>query len=325
MQSKVFKMNNSSKSSSVQSFDWRKYIVYIAFVCVFIIFSITLMDDGFLTVSNQLNIVKQTAMIAIMAIAMTFVISTGEIDLSVGSIAALSSLTAALAIDSFGLVGGIAVGLGTGALVGLVNGLLVTQLIIPSFLVTLGMMIIIRGVAMWITDTSPVPVLNETFNFLFGSGTVIGLPVLLIWVLIIAVIGHIVYRKTTFGRKTLATGGNESAAKFSGVNTSRIKLVVLTVSGLAAGLAGMLYAGRLQSGRYTFGEGDELSVIAAVILGGTSLFGGVGTVIGTVVGALLIGTINNGLIILGLDVSQQNIVKGAIIILAVAFGRKASK
>jgi ribose transport system permease protein len=320
MQSKASKLTESPK---LFNFDWRQYIVYIAFVGVFIAFSISLYDEGFLSVNNILNIVRQTAMISIMAVAMTFVISSAEIDLSVGSIAALASLTAALAVKSFGLFGGLVVGLGTGAAVGLINGLLVTKVAIPSFLVTLGMMGIAKGLAMWITATAPVPILNETYNYIFGSGSIGSIPILLIWTLLIAVAGHILLRKTTFGRRTLATGGNESAAKFSGINTAKVKLLVLVASGTLAGFAGMLYAGRLQAGRFTFGEGDELSVIAAVILGGTSLFGGVGTVVGTVIGSLLIGTINNGLIIMGLDVSQQMVVKGLIIILAVAFGRKA--
>mgnify|MGYP000554330579 CR=1 FL=1 len=303
--------------------DWRQYIVYFAFVVVFILFSITLHDDGFLTAGNLLNIVRQTAIIAIMAVAMTFVISAAEIDLSVGSIVALSSLTTALALQAnLGLLGAVIAGLGTGLLVGLINGLLVTKVGIPSFLVTLAMMGLVSGVAMWITDTEPVTILDETYVAIFGSGNLGAIPSLLIWLLVIVTIGHILLRKATFGRRTLATGGNQSAARFSGINVARIKLYALMGSGLMAGLAGMLYAGRMHSGRFTFGTGDELSVIAAVILGGTSLFGGVGTVIGTVVGAFLIGVINNGLIIMGLDVSQQMIIKGLIIILAVAFGKK---
>jgi ribose transport system permease protein len=313
----------SSTHTPIQNFDWRKYIVYIAFVGVFIYFSVSLYDEGFLSANNLLNIVRQTAMISIMAVAMTFVIAAAEIDLSVGSVAALSSLTAALAMNSgLGLAGGVVVGLGTGAFLGYINGLLVTRVAIPSFLATLGMMGIAKGLAMWITQTAPVPILNETYNFFFGSGDIGPFPVLLLWTLIIAIIGHILLKKTAFGRQTLATGGNQGAARFSGVNTTKIKLMVLVGSGMMAGLAGMLYAGRMQAGRFTFGEGDELSVIAAVILGGTSLFGGMGTVIGTVFGSLMIGMINNGLIIMGLDVSQQMVVKGLIIILAVAFGRR---
>ncbi|RFU60050.1 ABC transporter permease, partial [Bacillus sp. V59.32b] len=329
MPSKDIEIKNPINTPTVKSgktFDWRDYIVYIAFVGVIIYFSVSLFDEGFLSTSNLLNIVRQTAMISIMAVAMTFVISTGEIDLSVGSITALASLTTALALQAgFGLFGGLIVGLGTGILIGLVNGLLITKAAIPSFLVTLGMMGIVRGIAMWTTDTAPVPIIDQTFNFFFGSGDLGPIPILLIWTLIAAMIGHVLLRKTPFGRQTLATGGNESAAKFSGVKTGKIKLLVFMGTGLAAGFAGILYAGRMQAGRFTFGEGDELSVIAAVILGGTALAGGVGTVVGTVIGSLMIGTINNGLIIMGLDVSQQMIVRGLIIILAVALGRKAIK
>ncbi|WHY71906.1 ABC transporter permease [Fictibacillus enclensis] len=315
-----------SKPRPVQKLDWRNYIVYFAFIGVLIYFSISLFDEGFVSTDNLLNIARQTAMISIMAVAMTFVISTGEIDLSVGSTTALASLTAALAIQSgFGMLGGLVAGLGTGLIVGLINGLLITRFVIPSFLVTLGMMGIVKGMAMWVTDTAPVPIINSAFNFLFGSGDIGSVPILLVWTLLATVAAHILLRKTSFGRQTLATGGNESAARFSGVKTHRIKLMVFLGTGLAAGFAGILYAGRMHAGRYTFGDGDELSVIAAVILGGTSLFGGVGTVIGTLIGSLMIGTINNGLIIMGLDVSQQMMIKGLIIILAVAFGKKAMK
>jgi ribose transport system permease protein len=331
MQSKGINTNaevvvKTEKEKRVKRFDWRDYIVYLAFIGVIIYFSISLYDQGFVSTDNLLNIVRQTAMISIMGLAMTFVISTGEIDLSVGSIAALSSLTAALALQAgYGLIGGLVVGLATGILVGFLNGLLITKAAIPSFLVTLGTMGAVKGFAMWITATAPVPIVDQTFNFLFGSGDIGPIPILLVWTVIATIIAHILLRKTSFGRQTLATGGNESAARFSGVKTHKIKLLVFMGTGLMAGFAGLLYAGRMHAGRFTFGEGDELSVIAAVILGGTALAGGVGTVIGTVIGSLMIGTINNGLIIMGLDVSQQMIVRGVIIILAVALGRKAIK
>lgn len=320
MQSKA----SNSSGSKLLTIDWRKYMVYIAFVVVFIFFAVTLHDQGFLTTGNLLNIIRQTAIIAIMAVAMTFVIGAAQIDLSIGSIAALSSLTCALSIQAgIPIVFSALIGLATGVVIGFINGMLITRLSIPSFLVTLGMMIIISGVAMWITHTAPVPILNDSFNFIFGSGSIGGIPILLFWMLAIAIIGHIILKKAPFGRKTLATGGNENAARFTGININRVKLWVMTSSGAAAALAGMLYAGRMSSGRYTFGEGDEMSVIAAVILGGTSLFGGTATVVGSVIGSLMIGMINNGLIIMGLDVSQQNVVKGLIIILAVAFSKKA--
>lgn len=308
--------------TGLRTFDWRQYVVYFGFVLIFIVFSVTLSDSGFLTVNNLLNIVRQTAVISVMAVAVTFVIACAEIDLSVGAVAGLASVTAAMGIASFGLLPGVVIGLLTGLIVGLINGTLVTRVGIPSFLVTLGMLGIATGTAMWITDTAPIPILNSTFNNIFGSGQIGPIPSLFIWTLVAFIVGHIVLTRTTYGRKVLATGGNEMAARFSGINTARIKLIALTTSSVVAALAGMLYAGRLQSGRFQWGQGDELSVIAAVILGGTSLFGGMGTVVGTIIGSLMIGLINNGLILLGLEYSQQLIVRGVIIILAVALGRK---
>jgi ribose transport system permease protein len=301
--------------------DWRQYVIYAGFVVIFIFFSITLNEKGFLDPNNLLNIVRQTAMIAIMAVGMTFVLSAGEIDLSVGSVAGLTSVTTALAISKFGLIGGVFGGLLTGIVLGMVNGLLTTRVGIPSFLVTLAMMGISRGTAMWVSNTAAIPILDKTYYFTFGSGNIGPVPVLLIWALIAAVIGHIVLRKTSFGRKMLATGGSETAARFTGIKTRDIKMQVLIISSLTAAFAGMLYAGRLRSGRFQLGEGDELSVIAAAVLGGTSLFGGFGSVVGSIMGALMIGLINNGLILMGLEFSQQLIARGVIILLAVTVAR----
>jgi ribose transport system permease protein len=219
-------------------------------------------------------------------------------------------------------VPGILAGIATGVVAGGLNGLLVTRLVMPSFLVTLGMMGVAHGLADWITDSAAVPIRNDFYNNFFGSGSVGPIPSLLIWITVVTAIGYVVLRKTAYGRQVLATGGNPAAARFSGVNTQRIGLLVLLVSGIVAALAGMLYAGRLQTGRFQLGEGDELSVIAAVVLGGTSLFGGAGSVIGSVLGALLIGVVNNGLILMGLETSQQQIIRGAIIIVAVALARR---
>jgi len=302
--------------------DWRQNIIYIGIVVLFLIFAITLSDRGFLNLNNLLNIIRQTAMIAVMAIAMTFVLSAGEIDLSVGSVAGLATVTVAMAIAIAGPIAGVFAGLATGLIVGMFNGWLTTRVGIPSFLTTLAMMGIAKGAAMWISDTAAVPILNQSYAWIFGGGSIGRIPVLLFWVLILGAIGHIALRRTGFGRRVLATGGGETAARYSGIDTARIKFRVLVLSSVAAALAGMLYAGRLQSGRFQLGEGDELSVIAAAVLGGTSLFGGKGTVIGTVVGAMMIGMINNGLILMGLEFSQQLIARGGIIILAVALSQK---
>ena len=311
-----------SLTSRLSTIDWRRYVIYIGFVVVFAFFAILLRDEGFLSSNNLLNIFRQTATITVIAVGMTYVIACAEIDLSVGSVAGLSSVVTAMALSSWGIIPGVLAGLAVGLTVGAVNGALVSLLGIPSFLVTLGMLGIAAGVAQWITGSAPQPILNDTFNLIFGGGNFGPIPGLLAWSAIFVTIGAIVLAKTRFGRQVLATGGNRTAAQFTGVNTRRIKFQVLLLSATVASVAGMLYAGRLQSGRFQWGAGDELSAIAAVILGGTSLFGGAGSVVGTLFGALLIGLINNGLILAGLDSSQQQVVRGVIIILAVALARK---
>lgn len=310
------------RSKRLASFDWRRYIIYIGFVVIFIAFAITLADDGFLSSNNLLNILRQTATITVIAVGMTYVIACAEIDLSVGSVAGLSSVATAMALAHWGIVPGILAGLAVGLVVGTINGSLVSLLGIPSFLVTLGMLGIAAGVAQWITGSAPQPILSDAFNLIFGGGNFGPIPGLVVWSAIFVALGAVVLSRTRFGRQVLATGGNRTAAAFTGVNTKKIKFQVMLLSAVVASFAGMLYAGRLQSGRFQWGAGDELSAIAAVILGGTSLFGGAGSVIGTLVGALLIGLINNGLILAGLDSSQQQVVRGVIIVLAVALARK---
>jgi ribose transport system permease protein len=302
--------------------DVRQNILYIGFVVLFVVFAVTLGDQGFTSSNNLLNIIRQTATISVMAVAVTFVIGAAEIDLSVGAVAGLASVICAMALDSYGLVPGILAGVLLGATVGAINGSLVVGLGIPSFLVTLGMLGIAHGTAQWITDSAPQPILNDSFNNVFGSGDLGPIPSLVIWTAVAVAIGHVLLRRTTYGRGVLATGGNEEAARFSGVPTRRIKFTVMMASSTVAAVAGMLYAGRLQSGRFQWGEGDELSVIAAVILGGTSLFGGRASVIGALLGSLMIGLINNGLTLMGLEFSQQQIVRGGIIIAAVALARR---
>jgi ribose transport system permease protein len=334
MQYKVDKADKGNILSALKKIDWNKYIVYIAFVVVFIFLSVWLGGRGFLSANNVLNITRQTAMITIMAIGMTFVIGAAQIDLSVGSTAALSALVCALVLRStenvipipFAVIFAALASICTGGVIGAINGLLVTRVNIPAFLVTLGTMGIVRGSAMWLTNTAAVPISDVTpFNFIFGMGEIGGVPVLLIWTAVFVAAGYIMLNKTPFGKKTLAVGGNEVAAGFSGINIQRIKLYVFMMTGALAAFAGVLYAGRMGAGRYTFGDGDELTTIAAVILGGTSMSGGSGFVIGTLVGSLLMGMINNGLILGGLSVSQQTIVRGVIIILAVALSNISRK
>jgi ribose transport system permease protein len=306
----------------LKRFEWQTNIIYIGFIAVFILFAITLGDSGFTSPNNLLNIFRQVATISIMAVAMTFVIAAAEIDLSIGSIAGLASVVTAMTLNTYGLIPGILAGLLVGVVAGSISGGLVAWLKVPSFLVTLGMLGLVVGVARWITDSAPVPIADMNYVAIFGGGDFGPIPGLLVWAIVVVAAGAIVMNKTKFGRHVRATGGNLVAAGYTGVNTAKVKFTVLLMSGVFAAFAGMLYAGRLQSGRFQWGTGDELSVIAAVILGGTSLFGGRGRVIGSLFGALFVGLINNGLILAGLDVSQQQVVRGAIIIFAVALSRK---
>lgn len=302
-------------------FDWRRDIIFIGFVVTFGAFALLLGNEGFLNSQNLLNILRQSSIIMVIAVGMTFVIANAEIDLSVGSIAGLTSVATAMGVASFGLVPGVLIGLATGAAVGAINGALVAFAGIPSFLVTLAMMGVAAGFAQWITASAPIPIVNETFTGIFGSGNVGVIPGLVLWSVLTVAIGAVALKRTRFGRRVLATGSNRTAAEYSGINTKSIKFRVMVISAMAATLAGMLYAGRLQSGRFQWGDGDELTAIAAVILGGTALAGGRGSVVRTMFGALLMGLINNGLILAGLDSSQQQIIRGIIIILAVALAR----
>lgn len=302
--------------------DWRRDIIYVGFVVVFVAFAILLGDQGFLSSTNLLNILRQSAIVTIMAVGMTFVIAAAQIDLSVGSVAGLASITTAMVMSRAGLVPGILAGIAIGVLTGVINGSLVAFLRIPSFLVTLAMMGIAAGVAQWVTASAPQPILNDTYTALFGSGDIGPVPGLVVWSAIAVIIGAVVLRKARFGRQVLSTGANPVAAEYSGISTRRITFRVMLICSTLAAVAGMLYAGRLHSGRYQWGAGDEMNAIAAVILGGTALAGGRGSVVGTLFGALLMGLINNGLILAGLDSSQQQVVRGLIIVLAVALARK---
>lgn len=295
-----------------------KFTVYIVLAIVFIFFSIALNGKGFIAPRNLLNILRQTAMVSVMAVAGVFVLGAGQIDLTVGSTAAMSAMFSALVLQATdNILFAVIIALLFGVFVGCINGLLVTKLKL-SFLATLGMMQAIRGMAMWITDTAAVPIKNQIFNNVFGTGYVGKVSVLILWTIFFYIIGFILFNKTRFGRHALATGGNELASKYSGLKTEKIKMMIFMMSGAFAAFAGIMYAGRMQSGRYSFGDGDEMSVIASVVLGGAAMSGGTGSMIGALAGSLLMGMINNALILAGLSSAQQKIVNGAIIIFAVA-------
>lgn len=301
-----------------------KCMVYIIFLVVLSLFAIFI-GGSFFSLNNILNIIRQTAVVSMIAVTMAFVIAIGEIDLSVGSTIGLSGLMAALVLQSTDNIPlAILAALAVGLVVGLINGLLIVALNLPSFLVTLGMQMVLVGTSMWITNTTAIPIGNTTFTFIFGGGSIGKLPLLLLWVLITGAVGYIVLNRTPYGKKVLAVGGNATSARYSGINVKKIVVYVFVYSSLMAALGGMLYAGRMSSGRYTFGDGLELDAIASVILGGTSMAGGNGSIVGAIIGSLLIGTINNGLMFFGLSTAQQTVAKGAIIILSVALSALVS-
>lgn len=303
----------------------QRNVVYLGFIAVFAYFGVT-QGEYFLQPSNLLNVLVQAAPIAIMAVAFTFVLSSGQIDLSFGSVVALSALTGGVVLQETGLwwLAAIA-GIGSGAAVGLINGSFTVFLRLPSFLVTLATMGIVAGLARVLTGLQSVPVTQPTFVAIFGGGKIGPFSTILVWLVAVTLIGWHIMRQRRYGAHVLAVGDNSVAAAASGVNVSRTQLSVFVVMSSTAALAGLLYAGRLEGARYTLGETDLLTVIAAVIVGGTSLFGGLGSVFGSVVGAVLLSVINNGLIIAGLDVSQQMIVKGVIILLAVALSLREGR
>jgi ribose transport system permease protein len=293
-------------------------IVYAGFVLIFLFFAIILHDRGFLTVQNLTNIVLQTAPATVLAVGLVFVLASGEIDLSFGAAVALSAIATALAMRAFPWPVGVCAGLLTGMAVGFINGAIVAYARLPSFLVTLATMGVIGGAAREVSNLQSIPVTSEPFIAIFGGGKLFGVPSLILWTVAALVAGHIVFRETRFGAHVLAVGDNPRAALVSGIKVARIRLGVLVLSGFCAGLAGLLYAGRLQAARYTLGETDLMTVIAAVIVGGTALNGGRGTIPGALVGSLMMGMLSNGLILMGLSVSWQMIIKGLIVLAAVA-------
>ena len=297
-------------------------MLYAAFTILLVVFSLA--SPYFLSLSNFLNIGRQTTLVSIIAVGMTFVIIARQIDLSVGSTLALSGMSAALAMSHVAdnwVVGAVA-GLGTGALVGLVNGLLTMRLAIPSFLVTLGTLSVARGLALMVTNTKPVIITNETYFSVFGEGRFAGLPVPIAWTLAAMVVGVLLLHYTVYGRQIYAAGGNPTAALYSGIDTKRVTTIAFVLTGMLAGLAALVLSARSHAARPDVVQGMELDVIASVILGGCSLFGGRGFILGTLLGSLIIGTLNNGLVLLGVSSPLQLVIKGAIIVAAVAFTKR---
>lgn len=311
-------MEPSGLAARLRAADPGRYVVYIAFLLILAVFAVVLRHDGFLTADNLLNVVAQTTPVTVMAVGLVWVLAAGEIDLSIGATVALSALVCALLLRHAPAPLAVAGGLASGAAVGLVNGLFVTRLRLPSFLVTLATMGIVAGLARSISDLQSVAIDHAAFSAFFGGGSVGPLPSLLLWSVGVVALAHGLLRETRFGAHVLAIGDNPAACRASGIGVDGRRLAVLVLSGLCAALAGLLYSGRLQAARYTLGEAELMTVIAAAIIGGTRLNGGVASMVGALVGSWIMGLLNNGLILMGLSVSEQMVVRGAIVLLAVS-------
>ncbi|HBU12421.1 MAG TPA: ribose ABC transporter permease [Clostridiales bacterium] len=303
----------------------RKFGIVIALIILLIAFSIA--SENFFTPGNLITILIQTSINILLAIATTYIILTGGIDLSSGSVVAIAGVVFALlgkedsmVPPAIAVIAGVLTGLAFGAL----NGVIVAKAKVAPFIVTLGTMTIARGIALLVADGRPVPGMAQGFKDFAGKSP-LGLPNIVIVMIIVAVVFTFILTKTKFGRYVYAIGGNEEAARASGIATSNIKLAVYTMAGAIVGLAGVLQACRINVGQPNVGEGFEMNAISAVVIGGTSLSGGVGSMWGTLIGAFIIGVLNNGLDMLGVSSYWQKVVSGAIIIAAVMMDRTNKK
>ncbi len=270
---------------------------------------------------------RQVSISAIIAFGMTFVILTGGIDLSVGSTLALTGAVAAsLLAGGFDPILSMGIALILGLILGAINGVIITKGKVAPFIATLATMTVYRGLTLVYTNGKPISGLGDHASFqLFGKGYFLGIPIPVITTLITFGILYFILHKTTFGRRVYAVGGNEEAAKLSGINADRVKIAVYAISGFLAALSALILTSRLNSAQPTAGQSYELDAIAAVVLGGTSLNGGKGWIFGTLIGALIIGVLNNGMNLIGVSSFWQQVVKGIVILLAVLLDRKKSE
>ncbi|MGE7684972.1 ABC transporter permease [Peribacillus simplex] len=303
---------------------WQKFGPLLALVLLFIV--ITVLNPSFMEPNNILNLLRQTSINALIAFGMTFIILTGGIDLSVGSILALSSaLMAGMMVSGLDPILAILVGILLGAIMGVINGILVSKGKMAPFIVTLATMTIFRGLTLVYTDGKPITGIGDSVMFqMLGRGYFLGVPVPAVVMVIAFLILWFLLHKTSFGRKTYAIGGNEKASRISGIKVDRVKVAIYGLAGTMAAIAGAILTSRLNSAQPTAGQSYEMDAIAAVVLGGTSLSGGKGRLFGTLVGVLIIGTLNNGMNLLGVSSFYQQVVKGAVILIAVLLDRKKS-
>ncbi|NGQ96694.1 ABC transporter permease [Brevibacillus sp. SYP-B805] len=302
----------------------RAYGGILAGLLVLVLF-FSLFSPHFLKVNNLLNIVLQVSIIAISAFGMTFALIIGGIDLSIGSTIALSGTAAALLLQhNVPFLPAILIVLAIGVLLGAFNGVLISKLHIPAFIVTVATMGIYRGIAYITTDGVPVAIQNQAFLEL-GNGSIAGIHIPILILLLLFVINHVILSKTKFGRRAYITGGNEEAAVYAGINVSRLKIGVYVITSVMATISGLILASRLFSAQPNAASGYELDAIAAAVLGGTSLSGGSGKILGTLIGAIIIGVINNGMNLMNVPYFYQLIVKGVVILIAVYVDVKNKK
>lgn len=296
---------------------------------VVLIIGVSTLNENFFTLNNIFNILQQTSVNAIIAVGMTLVILTSGIDLSVGSVFALTGAVAASIIgqDMNPFIAVIA-GLALGACIGFGSGVIIAKGKLQAFIATLVMMLIIRGATQVYTQGSPIGLGMSDYAFMFewiGFGRVFGIPMPIIIMAIVFIVAGYILKFTKLGRHIYAVGGNESATRLSGINVDRVKIIVYMISGLLCAIAAMIEVSRLSSAQPTAGMGYEMDAIAAVVLGGTSMAGGRGKIIGTLIGALILGFLNNGMNLLGVDAYYQMIVKGGVILLAVLIDNKTAR
>lgn len=307
-----------NKKKLINQINIYRSVLILLVICVFA----TILSPSFLSVTNLFNVFKQITVAGIVGCGMTFVILTGGIDLSVGSILGLSGVLASGVLASTGNTAvAVAVSLTVGIACGAVNGFFVSVCGIPPFISTLGMMTLLRGVILVYTKGSPIPIKSDAYKF-FGKGSIAGIPVPVIILIIVFLLAHYILTQTSYGRSVYAVGGNREAARLSGIRVRTSEFLVYTLNGLMCGMAGLILTARLGSAQSTSGTGIEMDAIAAVILGGTSLSGGVGFVLPTVVGAMIMGIIDNILTLMNVNPHATNIVKGAVILIAVLVDKK---
>lgn len=316
--------STSTLNRGAQSFAWIWRRTGVLLALVLLVIAASFLSDRFLTVPNLLNVLRQVAIVGILAVGMTFVILTKGIDLSVGSILGLSVVLYAGLLEGHGMIVAIPLGLLAAMAIGLVNGIGVSYAGIPPFIMTLGMLSFARGLAFIYTGGTPIPILNEAFYNL-GNGYLLGIPIPSLILLAILVVSGIVLSLTPFGRSVYAIGSNEDAARLSGLPVRLYTTIVYVIVGGVSGLAGLVYASQLSVGTPIAGQGYELDAIAAVVVGGTSLFGGKGSVAGTFIGTLIIGVLANILNLTGVDPFVQQLFKGALIVVAVYIMSRSSR